>query len=224
MVPSASTEPSCRHVTLTASSRTKAMSCSTTTTVRSRLISFKSSAVCMVSTSVMPATGSSTSSSLGSCASSMPISSHCFWPCDRLPATRRRSGFNRMVPRIASMRASCSDDDCQNSVRRTRRSFFSASRRLSSTVCMSNTVGFWNLRPMPSSAISVSSSLERSKLPCSKNTSPASGRVLPVTTSIIVVLPAPFGPMMARISPGSMMNDSSLSARKPSNDTVMPSR
>ena len=34
--------------------------------------------------------------------------------------------------------------------------------RLSSTVCISNTVGFWNLRPMPSSAISVSSSLVRS--------------------------------------------------------------
>ena len=33
---------------------------------------------------------------------------------------------------------------------------------LSSTVCMSNTVGFWNLRPMPSSAISVSSRRERS--------------------------------------------------------------
>ena len=47
MVPSASTEPSCRQVTLTPSSRTKAMSCSTTTTVLSRLISFSSSAVCM---------------------------------------------------------------------------------------------------------------------------------------------------------------------------------
>ena len=35
----------------------------------------------------------------------------------------------------------------------------------------------------------------------SNMTSPVSGRVLPVTTSIIVVLPAPFGPMMARISP-----------------------
>ena len=35
-------------------------------------------AVCTVSESVMPATGSSTSNSFGSCASSMPISSHCF--------------------------------------------------------------------------------------------------------------------------------------------------
>ena len=55
-------------------------------------------------------------------------------------------------------------------------------------------------------------------------TSPLSGRVLPVTTSIIVVLPAPFGPMMARISPGSMVKDRLLSALNPSNDTLTPSR
>ena len=42
------------------------------------------------------------------------------------------------------------------------------------------------------------------------------GRVLPVMTSIIVVLPAPFGPMMARISPWSMASERPLSARKPS--------
>ena len=41
-----------------------------------------------VSSSVMPATGSSSSSSCGSCISSMPISSHCFWPCDSSPAVR----------------------------------------------------------------------------------------------------------------------------------------
>ena len=53
---------------------------------------------------------------------------------------------------------------------------------------------------------------------------PSSGRVLPVMTSIIVVLPAPFGPMMARISPGSTTSDRSLSAWKPSKETVTPSR
>ena len=34
---------------------------------------------------------------------------------------------------------------------------------------------------------------------------PASGRVLPVMTSIMVVLPAPLGPMMQRSSPASMV-------------------
>ena len=90
-------------------------------------------------------------------------------------------------------------------------------------MCFSNTVGFWNLRPMPSSAISASSSWVRSDLP-RNSARPASGRVLPVMTSIIVVLPAPFGPMMARISPGSITSDRPFSALKPSKLTVTPSR
>ncbi len=53
---------------------------------------------------------------------------------------------------------------------------------------------------------------------------PVSGRVLPVITSIIVVLPAPFGPITARISPGASASDNSFNARKPSNDTLTLSR
>ncbi len=45
---------------------------------------------------------------------------------------------------------------------------------------------------------------------------PLSGRVLPVMTSIIVVLPAPLGPMMQRSSPASMYRVSLFSAWKPS--------
>ena len=52
---------------------------------------------------------------------------------------------------------------------------------------------------------------------------PASGRVLPVITSIIVVLPAPFGPMMQRSSPTSMYSVRLFSARNPSKLTVMSS-
>src|SRR5580704_10781888 len=111
--PSASTEPSCRHVTFTPRSRTKVMSCSTTTTVCSLLISLSSSAVCRVSTSVMPATGSSTKRSFGSCASSMPISSHCFWPCAKLPARRLRTAVRRVVAKISSMRR-CSAGVCRH--------------------------------------------------------------------------------------------------------------
>ena len=55
-------------------------------------------------------------------------------------------------------------------------------------------------------------------------TVPESGRVLPVMTSIMVVLPAPFGPMMQRSSPGSICSVSSLSALKPSKLTVRFSR
>ena len=57
-----------------------------------------------------------------------------------------------------------------------------------------------------------------------KKALPASGRVLPVMQSIIVVLPAPLGPMMQRSSPTSTVSDRALSARKPSKLTVMSSR
>src|SRR5476649_1977749 len=76
---------------------------------------------------------------------------------------------------------------------------------------------------MPSSAIRVSSSRVRSMTP-SNSTAPSSGLVLPVIISIIVVLPAPFGPMMARISPGASVSDRLLMAWKPSNETCTPSR
>ena len=76
---------------------------------------------------------------------------------------------------------------------------------------------------MPACAICGSVSRVRSMV-WPKNAVPASGRVLPVITSIIVVLPAPLGPMMQRSSPSSMVSDRLLSARKPSKLTVMPSR
>ncbi len=87
----------------------------------------------------------------------------------------------------------------------------------------SNTVGFWNLRPTPIDAISFSRRRSRSIVE-PKNAWPASGRVLPVMTSIIVVLPAPFGPMMQRISPALIESVSASSALKPSKLTVMSSR
>src|SRR6184192_3474557 len=51
-------------------------------------------------------------------------------------------------------------------------------------VWLSNTVGFWNLRPMPSSAMCVSSSRVKSVTP-SNSTVPSSGLVLPVMMDII---------------------------------------
>jgi hypothetical protein len=154
--------------------------------------------------SVMPATGSSTSSSLGSCASSMPISSHCFWPCERLAgeivlARRHAHRFEDLLDTRLVGR-------CQAVEQRRKRPRVSDIERqfryCPQTVWLSNTVGFWNLRPMPSWAISASSSLVRSTIAVEEHL-PLSGRVLPVMMSIIVVLPAPFGPMMARSSPGS---------------------
>jgi hypothetical protein len=55
---------------------------------------------------------------------------------------------------------------------------------------------------MPICAISGSLSLRRSTFR-PNHAVPSSGRVFPVITSIIVVFPAPFGPMTQRSSPGS---------------------
>ena len=66
-------------------------------------------------------------------------------------AHARRGGWCR-----ASRRCGCARSAVvapEQSARARVRSPFSASSRLSSTVWLSNTVGFWNLRPMPSSAI-----------------------------------------------------------------------
>ena len=70
-------------------------------------------------------------------------------------------------------------------------------------MCRSKTVGFWNLRPMPALAISGSLMRVRSAV-WPKKAVPDSGRVFPVMTSIMVVLPAPLGPITQRSSPTSM--------------------
>src|SRR6266540_1076952 len=86
--PTASTLPSWSTVTRLAMLRTNSMSCSTTRIVCLPARLRSSSPVRSISAWVMPATGSSTSSTFGSCASNIPISSHCFCPCASRPAWR----------------------------------------------------------------------------------------------------------------------------------------
>ena len=199
------------------------MSCSTTISECLPLRLRNSSAVRSVSWSVMPATGSSSSSSLGSCMSSMPISSHCFWPWLSTPANVPTCSARWMVCSTSARRSLWAESSLKNIEAFTPLLVLSASSRFSNTVSCSNTVGFWNLRPMPSWAISGSLWRSRSMV-LPKYTVPSSGRVLPVMMSIIVVLPAPLGPMMQRSSPGAMSSDSLLMALKPSKLTLTSSR
>ena len=164
-----------------------------------------------VSSSVMPATGSSSSSSFGSCISSMPISSHCFWPCDSRPAVRvALLARGRSVSSISSMRSRCSPRRaartacCSTPLSALQRELAGSRTPCGArTPSASGTCGRCRAR-----AISASRQLGQvDRLP-PKNTLPASGRVLPVMTSIIVVLPAPLGPMMQRSSPASSASES----------------
>ena len=104
-----------------------------------------------VSSALIPATGSSSSSSFASCTSSMPISSHCFWPCGRMPAgvsTRSVSPIVSSASSIAGRRR----DRRRSSVSAPRRRP-AAMSRFCSTVSSSNTLAVWNVRPTPSRAI-----------------------------------------------------------------------
>src|SRR5213592_3547707 len=101
--PSQSTVPWWRTVTLRAICRTNSMSCSITRTERSAAIVSSSSPVRVVSSSVMPATVSSTSRSSGSCAIIMPISSHCFSPCERAPAFPSALSASRTVSSVRAI-------------------------------------------------------------------------------------------------------------------------
>ena len=138
------------------------MSCSTTTSEWLPSSERNSSAVRSVSSSVMPATGSSSSSRRGFWISSMPISSHCFWPCESAPAVRCAWSFRWIRTSVSPIRSSCAPERRKNSEARTPRSALSASSRFSNTERCSNTVGFWNLRPMPTEAISFSRRRSRS--------------------------------------------------------------
>ena len=196
--------PSCSTVTVRAIDRTNSMSCSTTTTECSPASDSSSSAVVSTSCGVMPATGSSTSSTRGSCMSSMPISSHCFWPWERTPARRAlilRARSSRNVSSIRSPwpRRSVLQRACARPlVARPRELQVLEHRAVLEYASASGTCGRCR-----ASAISGSVRFKQSDA-AAERTRPASGRVLPVITSIIVVLPAPFGPMMQRSSPTSM--------------------
>ncbi len=121
------------------------------------------------------------------------------------------------------MRSFCSPESLALRLAHTDLSVFCASSRFSNTESASNTVGFWNLRPMPAWAMSTSLMRVRSRV--SPNQAlPLVGRVLPVMTSIMVVLPAPLGPMMQRSSPTPMYRLRFVSALKPSKLTLMSSR
>ncbi len=126
--------------------------------------------------------------------------------CERSAAGRAPGG--RSAPpspgwrRSAPARPGCAS----RTARRSRpRGPFSASRMLSATDWLSNTVGFWNLRAEPSSAIAPRPS--GLVVHAVVDHLAGSGGSCRWMQSFIVVLPAPFGPMIARISPGIWVRD-----------------
>ena len=105
IVPSDRIWPWCSTVTLWAMSSTNFMSCSITSTERFLMMRLSSSAVLERSLTLMPATGSSSISSSGSWISSMPISSHCFWPWLSRAALMLRRSFRKIISATSCTRS-----------------------------------------------------------------------------------------------------------------------
>jgi hypothetical protein len=154
----------------------------------------------------------------------MPISSHCFWPCDSRPAWRSASVSRRIRRSVSAMRSRlrrvrAGEQAAPDALVGLHRQFevlehrvVLEDRRLLELAADAGVrdLGLGHARQVDGLA-------EEAR--CRE-----SGRVLPVMTSIIVVLPAPLGPMMQRSSPASIVSDSLFSALKPSKLTVMSSR
>src|SRR5262245_31606903 len=94
-------------------------------------------------------------------------------------------------------------------------------RTFSSTVAPGRIFVIWYERAIAFCAMRCGGSPAMSSP--AKTMRPAVGRSTPVTQLKNVDLPAPFGPMMARISPGCTAIETLLSAVSPSKCTVKPS-
>src|SRR5215467_1782072 len=88
-----------------------------------------------------------------------------------------------------------------------------ASSTLSSTVSLGNRLVIWNVRAIPSAVRRWLGHLVTSRL--NSTTCPEVAGKIPVIKLNRVVLPAPFGPMMALRSPGMILSVTSRTARKP---------
>ena len=129
------------------------MSCSTTISALVLLISPTSSAVRATSLSVMPAAGSSSSTSSGSVESTTPSSTHCRCPWASWPTMREATAVS---PTRSSMSSTTARARAPLFVRA------AASHRFSRTVSPLKTLGTWVLMPTPSRAISCGSAREMS--------------------------------------------------------------
>jgi len=174
--PSARTEPSCRTVTLTSSSRTKLMSCSTTTIERSPAMDLSSAAVVSVSASVMRRRAHRQA------AVSVPGPAACR---SRAIASGHARGGGEHIPLHPSLTMSSSssrrvfsaEDIRQNSASPTLRLPASANARFSDTVSFSKHSASGTCGRYRAQQSLASSRRVRSRV-SANSTSPVSGRVL----------------------------------------------
>src|SRR5881628_3238869 len=191
------------------------MSCSTSTIVRRRLRVESKRTMRCVSSRPMPATGSSSRSSRGRVASAMAISSCRCSPCARVAARTSARAPRPTPPRTAS--AGSRSSRSARAGRQKRKLWpecaWTARATLSSAEKSGKMLVIWNERASPSRERAGASSGVTSRP--AKRVVPASGRRSPASWPISVVLPAPFGPMIACVSPSSTSRSTRSVARRP---------
>src|SRR6266851_3581973 len=216
--------PSCIIVTHCAIRSATSMSCSMriSVTFGSRAISWLVSL--LRSAGERPAAGSSSIMSFGDEAWAMPTSSCRLSPCD----SSRTNVPSRSASPIASAVARARSRSLRSSRgRRTgsrwpRRAPSTDRYRLSSTERPRRSLEVWKVRDSPERARNRAGWCVTS-LPKS-STVPSVGGNSPEMTLNNVVLPAPFGPRMARRSPGFTARVTSATARRPPNRRPTPLR
>src|SRR5260221_5232754 len=181
--------------------KTASMPCSTRMMV-SRRLSARSSAIMRCDSSMpMQAIGSSSSSRRGRVASAIATSSWRCSPCERLAARMcclsvRPTSLNTRLAGSVNLESCCAGRQkrklcpaCACTARAT----------LSSAVNSGNTLVIWNERARP---LRERRGADRRVMSSpAKRMLPASGRRLPASWLMRVVLPAPLGPMTACVSP-----------------------
>eukprot|EP01022_Parablepharisma_sp_SALTPOND_P036534 TRINITY_DN997_c0_g4_i1.p1 TRINITY_DN997_c0_g4~~TRINITY_DN997_c0_g4_i1.p1 ORF type:complete len:1552 (+),score=442.93 TRINITY_DN997_c0_g4_i1:2334-6989(+) len=178
------------------------------------------------SSTFMPAMGSSSSSMLGSAASARASSTRFCSPQGRRPTGVLRICWISRKSITSSTLRRCSISSLRAAPHH--KAFDSRPERilvlrpvmmLSSTVMPLNRAIFWKVRAMPWRAIALGG-MPRRDWPRQRML-PFCGWQTPLMTLIIELLPAPLGPMMARISCSRTSKEISVRARTPPKDSEM---
>ena len=193
---------------------TSDISCSTRHTARPSAASARTSRPnSMVSCSVWPAAGSSSSSTVGWIMRARASSTRRAWPVGSSLTSRSATSANPTSASTRSVSAAAFNRGPPAQPLR----ISPATRTLSRTDRDVNSSSRWNVRATPRLARRCGGSLEMSRP--SRATRPEVAESSPVTTLNSVVLPAPFGPMSPVTRAGSTVSDTPPSASLPPNRT-----
>ena len=167
-----------------------------------------------------PAAGSSMHSTLGLAASARATPTSLRWPCERSVGNTSAESARSSDSRITISSDTSSLRGRNRSRRKPRTSTRSdATCRFSMTVRSSNSSELCHVRPSPVRARMVDDSPLMS-VP-SNRTDPWAG-TNPVMASIVVVLPAPLGPMRPTSDPALTSRSKLSTARLPPKETLSP--